>query len=208
MPENKDLKRLVRERMAATGERYTEALARILVQTPLTPLPGWAMMGDRPLDYEFGLVPPDAAGADHRVARLRLRAEVGEARGFGTMAQQIAAAQFTGARIGFRGVIRTHAAGWAGLWMRVDGEHGVLAFDNMRNRAARGTRDWTQASVVLDVPEQAVSISFGLILVGEGAADLSDARLDQVDESVSVTNVKPGRPLPSTPKNLDFATHA
>ena len=32
MPQNKDLKRLVRARMAETGERYTQALTHVLSQ--------------------------------------------------------------------------------------------------------------------------------------------------------------------------------
>ena len=205
MPENKDLKRLVRGRMAATGERYTEALAQILMRAPLTPLPGWTMMGDRAADYEFGLVRNDTEEQDRRVARLRLRPDVGRARGFGTMAQRIAATEFAGARLGFRGAIRTHAVDWAYLWLRVDGEHGVLAFDNGQERAPRGTRDWTEAEVVLDVAEQAVAISFGLLLVGGGAVDLADVSLRQVDASVPVTCGNAGPDLPSAPQNLDFA---
>lgn len=214
MPENKDLKRLVRGRMAATGERYTEALTRILAQAPLTPLPGWTMMGDQAADYEFGLVRNDTDTGndperrDRRVARLRLRGEVDRARGFGTMAQRVAATEFTGARLCFRGAIRTHAVNWASLWLRVDGEHGVLAFDNGQERAPRGTHDWTEVQVVLDVAEEAVAISFGLLLVGGGAVDLADVSLRQVDESVPVTGANAGPNLPSAPQNLDFATLA
>jgi len=36
VPQNKDLKRLVRARMAETGERYTQALAQVLSQTRLS----------------------------------------------------------------------------------------------------------------------------------------------------------------------------
>lgn len=208
MPENKDLKRLVRGRMAATGERYTEALTQVLAQAPLTALPGWTMMGDQAADYEFGLVRNDTEHQDRRVARLRLRGDVDRPRGFGTMAQRIAATEFAGTRLCFRGAIRTHAVDWASLWLRVDGEHGVLAFDNGQERAPRGTRDWTEVQVVLDVAEQAVAISFGLLLVGGGAADLADVSLRQVDESVPVTGGNGGPNLPSVPQNLDFATLA
>ena len=46
MPQNKDLKRLVRTRMAETGERYTEALTYVLSLTKLTPLPSaWFITG-------------------------------------------------------------------------------------------------------------------------------------------------------------------
>ncbi len=46
MPQNKDLTRLVRTRMAETGERYTEALTYVLSLTKLTPLPSaWFITG-------------------------------------------------------------------------------------------------------------------------------------------------------------------
>ena len=56
MPQNKDLKRLVRARMAETGERYTEALTHVLSLTMLERLPSaWFITGDRSADYEVGL---------------------------------------------------------------------------------------------------------------------------------------------------------
>ena len=39
MPQAKDLKRLVRARVAQTGERYTQALTYVLSLTKLDPLP-------------------------------------------------------------------------------------------------------------------------------------------------------------------------
>jgi len=33
--------------------------------------------------------------------------------------------------------------GWSGMWMRIDGESNQqLGFDNMRDRAIKGTTDW------------------------------------------------------------------
>src|SRR5215471_18283530 len=46
MPRHKDLKRLARARMAATGERYTQALTHVLSQPVLEPLAAaWVMTG-------------------------------------------------------------------------------------------------------------------------------------------------------------------
>ena len=57
MTQNKDLKKLVRERMQQTGERYTEALANITKAVPLEPVPHpWFMGGERPGDYRGGRV--------------------------------------------------------------------------------------------------------------------------------------------------------
>src|SRR5215469_10144587 len=71
VPENKDLKRLVRKRMSATGERYTDALAHIVSQIELEPLPpGWVLLGTRAGDYEVGLLPADLNHEDAPVVRL------------------------------------------------------------------------------------------------------------------------------------------
>jgi len=57
VPRNKDLKRLVRARIAETGENYTQALTRLLGQVGLEPLPApWLITGSRAPDYEVGLL--------------------------------------------------------------------------------------------------------------------------------------------------------
>jgi hypothetical protein len=59
VPQNKDLKRLVRARMAETSENYTQPLTALLGEARLDPLPGgWHMAGSRPADYDAGLLPP------------------------------------------------------------------------------------------------------------------------------------------------------
>jgi len=65
MPQNKDLKRLVRARMAETGENYTRALSAVLGATGLEPVPGpWHMSGSHRADYEAGLLPDAIAYRD------------------------------------------------------------------------------------------------------------------------------------------------
>jgi DNA-binding transcriptional MerR regulator len=90
---------------------------------------------------------------------------------------------FRGGRVRYRGWLRTSevASGWAALWLRVDGpDHEVLAFDNLGqvppDRSLKGTNDWTQAGIVLPVATEAVTLAFGVVLVGDGvlwADDLS-----------------------------------
>ena len=91
MPQNKDLKRLVRARMAETGEHYTQALAHLRGLADLEPLPAaWHVTGSRAPDYEAGILPGITYGED-RVAQLRLRATVAKPDGFGALVQTIAA---------------------------------------------------------------------------------------------------------------------
>jgi hypothetical protein len=231
MPENKDFKRLVRARMAATGECYTEARAHLVAErsrgaadvaevadladnavpakpaTALAPLPGWFLAGGTPAAYEFGLA-ADPAPDGLPVARLRARAGTEdrlEAVSFGTMMQTVSAHRYRGTRLRLAGLIRTCAVDWAALWLRIDGPGGTLAFDNMRHRAPQGTTDWAEAEIVLDVAEEATKVNFGLLLAGPGAADVAGLSLSIVDESVGLTG-HGAADLPDSPQNLDFVT--
>ena len=57
---------------------------------------------------------------------------------------------------------------FSGVWMRVDNQVGdVLQFDNMSNRAIVGTLDWNYYSIVLDIPKESASISFGILLLNQ-----------------------------------------
>jgi len=78
-----------------------------------------------------------------------------------------------GKTLRFSGYIKTENidAGWAGLWMRVDGPDGVvLAFDNMNNRPIVGTTDWQEYTIELEIDAAAISIRFGALLTGRGTA--------------------------------------
>lgn len=197
MPQNKDLKRLVRARMAETGENYTQALTHLLGLVTLEPLPAaWQITGSRASDYEAGLLPGITCDGD-QVAQLRLRSAVSECAGFGALVQCIAAARYAGRRVCFSAMARTcEVTDWAGLWLRVDGPAGMLALDNMQDRALRGTTDWTQASIVVDVAHEATHLLFGALLSGAGALDLARLRFDEAGEAVPVTV----GPLPDEPQ--------
>lgn len=81
----------------------------------------------------------------------------------------------------------------------------ILGFDNMRDRAIRGNTEWTRHHVVIDVPEQAEHIAFGLLLVGQGQVWIDDIVLAAVSRQVATT-VLPDTAddYPDTPVNLDF----
>lgn len=69
--------------------------------------------------------------------------------------------------------------------------HGVASVDAMSDRPLIGTTGWKPFSIVLDVPEDANDIAFGLILRGTGRVAASRIALDVVDTSVATTGVKP-----------------
>src|SRR5687767_14363727 len=90
--------------------------------------------------------------------------------GFGGMMQTTAAENFIGKRVRLSGWIKTEEANQGGghLWLRIDGqERGqMLGFDNMGDRAVKGTSDWQESSVVLDVPAGAKSLAYGFFVSG------------------------------------------
>ena len=89
--------------------------------------------------------------------------------GFGTLMQDFDAAQWRGKRLRLSAWVKSaDVKPGSGVWMRIDIDKTSAAFDNMVNRAIRGTTEWTKYEVVLDVAEQATGIYLGLILDGKG----------------------------------------
>jgi hypothetical protein len=207
VPRNKDLKRLVRARMAETGERYTHALTHVLGQTRLEALPEpWHLTGSRAADYEVGLLPGTDTYDGHRVVQLRLRTAVAEPAGFGALMQSITATRYLRRRVRFSAVVQAEeVTDWAGLWLRVDGPGGPLLLDNMQDRPFRQSTEWADADIVVDVPEESTELHFGVLLSGAGAVDLARPRFEEVGEDIPVTaGPFKARQLPDEPQALDF----
>lgn len=194
---------------------YASLAAAAILATVLTiataasgPLPaGWIAAGASPTSYEMGT---DPQGGSQRNPAAFIKSK-GASVGFGTLMQMIQATDYAGKRVRFSANVRTENVESAGLWMRVDGpmEGGrpkMLAFDNMQSRAIKGTTGWAPYEVVLDVPEDARAIGFGILLSRDGSAWMERAKLDLVPASVPVTAGAPTVPTyPRQPQNLDFA---
>lgn len=90
-------------------------------------------------------------------------------------------ARYAGTKIQLKGYLKTEnisSTGYAGLWMRIDGPPGVLAFDNMENKKIVGTNNWKEYSIELPLDEDAASIVIGGLLVGNtGKIWLDDLKL-------------------------------
>ena len=94
---------------------------------------------------------------------------------FGSIAYKIPA-NYTGSTIKLEGYMKTKdvAKGFAGLLLRVDGDGGSLAFDNMQNQNITGTNDWKKYTITLNYSNEAEFIFVAGILVGEGEAWFDD----------------------------------
>lgn len=115
--------------------------------------------------------------------------------GFGTLVQDFRADRYMGKRVRFRAFVKSEGVqNWAGLWMRVDKGIGAppLAFDNMQDRPITGTADWKSYAVVLDIPEGATGIFFGLVVNGSGSVWMSDVKVEAVGTDVPATAMTRG----------------
>jgi len=69
-------------------------------------------------------------------------------------------------------------------------EKSPLAFDNIGDRRIEGTTQWTKYSVVLDVPEDAAAIAFGLLMAGKGQVWVDDLAFDVAGPDVATTGLE------------------
>jgi hypothetical protein len=165
---------------------------------------GWFLAGSKPASYRTGV--------DNELIRdgqpsAYLVSATPEPNGFGTLMQSISAANYAGKRVRLRASIQSHDVDeWAGIWLRADQGQTAVAFDNMQNRAIKGTQSWTSHDVVLDIPKDATGISFGVLLSGPGEVWVNHMTLEIVDQRVAVTSPgpSPNAPLSATPVNMNF----
>jgi hypothetical protein len=164
---------------------------------------GWIAAGSKPKDYNMSV---DRTVAHGGQASASLKCVAAKPAGFGTLMQTIKADAFRGKRVRMSGYVRAqNVTDWAGLWMRVDGARGEpLGFDNMQQRPIKGTGDWKKCEIVLDVPESAADIAFGLLLTGAGQAWMDDLAFEVVGTDVPTTGAKTAPEVPAAPANLNF----
>ena len=114
---------------------------------------------------------------------------------FGTLMKKTTTNLYRGKTVKMTGYIKSaKVKSWAGLWMRVDYySDAVLAFDNMHKRPVKGTTEWTKYEIVLFVPLEATSISYGVLLNGTGQIWLKDVTLKIVQDSIAETGPNKGR---------------
>ncbi len=171
-----------------------------------TPPKGWIRAGMSPDDYEMAV---DAKGGRNGGPCAYIKAKTPDAKAFGTLMQTFDASEYKGNRLRLSGWVRSAAiAKWAGLWMRIDGPAAegnipaMLGFDNMQRRPITGTTPWKRYEVVLDVPQKATTVNFGILLEGAGQAWLDGLSFDVVGADVPVTDLR--QEVPKRPVNLDF----
>ena len=164
----------------------------------------WFVAGSHPQAYSFGT---DASIVHKGKFSCRIKSKITPINGFGTLMQTFSATRFLDKRIRMSAFVKADKIeGWSGLWLRIDGEGQEefnLSFDNMKTRPIKGTIDWKKYEVVLDVPSNGKTISFGLLLGGTGQAWCDDFKFEVVAKDVPLTG-QTKENLPPEPKNLGF----
>ena len=98
---------------------------------------------------------------------------------FGSLMQRFPAAFLAGRAVQLEGELKTeNVSGWAGLWLRADGEQVPnLVFDNMHNRGPRGTQGWSRYSLEVNLPADTRWLNIGVVLNGAGTLWADDLHL-------------------------------
>jgi hypothetical protein len=127
-------------------------------------------------------------GVDRTVARSgqasgTIKSRVPQPTGPGILMQVFRADEYRGKRIRTTAYIRAEdVAGKAHLWVRVDGTgREMLRIADTQDTPFQRTTGWEQVGVILDVPEDSVTISFGVLLDGPGQIWVDDFDFDVVD---------------------------
>ena len=152
----------------------------------------WSYWQSDPVKYEMSLETPSEVSGQNIFS---IKSVVSKIDKFGALMKTIKPDAFLGKTVKMTGYVKSeNVKNWAGLWMRVD-YYGtaVLAFDNMQNRGVKRTTDWAKYEVVLFVPQEATSISYGVLLDGTGQIWFKDVNFEIVDDSVPETGLNKGR---------------
>lgn len=165
------------------------------------------MAGANPSSFE-AVVDTAIAHSGTQCAHMYPRKNTGSDE-WGTLMQQIAPGEFLGKRVLMSLWCKTKkVSGWVAPWMRVDGEKrsDTVSFDNFCTRQIKGTTDWTQYQIVLDVPQKSTNVAFGVMLGGgDGQLWIDDVSFEIVGTDVPVTDCPCfSKEKPRRPVNLNF----
>jgi hypothetical protein len=136
---------------------------------------GWR---SRDSDAEFSL--------DDRVVHAgthSLRVTSADASRLNRFSQTLEAHEIHGNRVRITAHVKTSAetTGTAALWVRLDGDTGVVYVDSTRARYEEGTPEWTRREIEVPIPTGAVRVTFGGELAGTGTAWFDDFGIAAVD---------------------------
>jgi hypothetical protein len=176
-----------------------------LLAHPVDESKGWFPAGSHPKEYQMGITGDQKHSGSHS-AMIKYTATT-DPSGFGTFMQMHKPGSFAGKKIKMTGYVKSeNVSSWAGMWCRVDDANGKesLDFDNMQDRAIKGTTDWTKYEIIMNVPKEAGAIAYGVLLSGKGTIYFDDISFQVIGDAVPGENHMKSRNMPDKPENLDF----
>ncbi len=130
---------------------------------------------------------------------ISLKSDTAEQETFAITFDQMSMVEYRGQRVRLRAPVkRIDVERHASLWLRIDAEQTSVVLDNGLGEAGYGTSDWALEEIVVDVPDNAVSMMFGSMLVQRGEILVGDAELMVVSDEVPTTQPNLRRPANST----------
>jgi len=163
---------------------------------------GWFLAGSAPKKYEIGVTTDSARKG--KIGYLKSTDKKIDNQ-FGTIMQNFIPEEYLGKRVKLTAFIKAeNIDDWAGMWMRVDGSGGkTLSFDNMQDRAIKGSKDWKEYEIILDVPKGAINLAYGVLLSGTGKVFIDDFKFSIVKSTVKSTNTTPTKTTKPTNTSFD-----
>lgn len=135
----------------------------------------WFVTGPRRYDYEIGIESSLASSQNN----IYIKSTIPEPESSGALAQYFLADSYRGKQVHFSSMVKTDRPETrANLWIRIDelreGErHKRSIFERAWSKPSTWTPGWHTQAVALQVPEESVHISFGVVLQGKGQAWLN-----------------------------------
>jgi|TARA_R110000737_G_scaffold50895_2_gene71964 hypothetical protein len=176
------------------------SIATLLFSFTIDSVPSdWFKAGSQPSSYEMGI---DNLIFKSGKSSATIQSAKKKIKGFGTLMQTCLADDYLGKRIKLSGFVKSEdLSDWAGFWLRIDNNQGKsIGFDNMQDRAIKGTTDWVKYEIVLDVPESAATLNFGALLSGTGKIWFDDLTIEIIEGNTLNT----GTSTLKKPSNLSF----
>ena len=166
---------------------------------------GWLEAGTSKKSYKMGI---DIGSGQSGNNAATIKSTSNKINGFGTLMQNSLPDNFLGKRVKMSGYVKSeNVVNWAGLWLRIDQKNKdfAISFDNMKNRAIKGTTEWKKYEIVLDIPLDATNMAYGALLSGVGQIWFDNISFEVVNDTIEVTSESPQKYMPlSEPSNLNF----
>ncbi|HEX8228700.1 MAG TPA: hypothetical protein VF826_05225 [Chloroflexia bacterium] len=189
-------------KLEEVGEDVPVLSTRKLTNGSFESLVGWEVLGGR-----RNTVHLDTTVFQDGASSLRLEGDTSSSgRGPTHVKQSIQLSGYAGKRVRVTAYVKTEKAWrWATIYTDLedrtdDDASRRLAHDDLYTRPVPSTCNWTQYSMVMDVPHGNVVLTFGAFIDGGGTLWVDDVRIEEVGEEPATT----GAQLLDRPTNLDF----